>query len=68
MLVGGPSSAKLFPLAQTSSYTPLPMVCMIGLTKPLEETFCFGICFDGIDTFDYRIQYFLQFRSNIFSN
>jgi len=26
------------------------MIFMISLTKPLEQTFCFGICFDGIDT------------------
>jgi len=42
------------------------MICMVSLTKPLKQTFCFGICFDGIDTFDHRIEYFVQFRSNIF--
>jgi len=44
------------------------MTCMISLTKPLEQTFCFGICFDGSDTFDRRIWYLVQFWSNIFWN
>ena len=47
---------------------PLSMIYMISLAKPLEQTFCFDVCFDGIDTFDHRIWYFVQFRSNIFCN
>jgi len=44
------------------------MIYMISLTKPLEQTFYFGICFHGIDTFDQILQYVVQFRSNIFCN
>jgi len=31
------------------------LIYMISLTKPQEQMLCFGICFDGIDTFDHRI-------------
>jgi len=54
VLVGGPSSAKIS-LWLKSVVTPLPMICKTSLTTPLEQTFCFGICFDGTGTFDHRI-------------
>ena len=41
------------------------MFCIFSLTKLLEQTFTFGLRFDGIDAFDHRMQYLMQFRGNI---
>jgi len=66
-LLLGPLQLKFSPCLKPL-VMPLFMIYMISLTKPLEQTFCFGIYFDGIDTFDHRIWYFVQFNNNIFCN